>query len=189
MNILPKIQGLLRDLAAMVEAANVCDKAYADGTGHPDWHSPFTAGGDPVLVGMNIAGPQAVVAGIQIIAILRGAETLEGVDKRSLTVLRNIVAGAISRVERKILHILANNTWNSQQPLIPVKMVDDGKGGLKKKRCAQVNDAAALPLIFLGKMNVFTCLEADAEKAAEIPKDWHQIKAAASWFLDKLQVA
>lgn len=108
MNFLEKI---LSDQDELVECANVCAKAYANGVGHPEWYKSFDDT-DIEKVAQNLAGLQAVNSGISIIASLREVN----VEKDFFSILSDIVKGNISEIERGILLRLANCAWGAGQP-------------------------------------------------------------------------
>ena len=160
MSTLQQIQEVLGNLNNLIEVANYCDKAYAEGTGNPDWHSPF--GSDqPEKVAQNIAGLQAVVSGIGVIATMRGADSPAEVDAKTCEVLSDIVDGRLSAQEHSIVLRLANAAWGAGQPF----RTDKG------------------PLGRATRLNVFDLLD-----PAEVAKDYHQIKAAAAWLQGMLGV-
>lgn len=158
MKILPAILAVFGDTEAMVQGANVCDKAYACGTGNPGWYTPFTSD-TPERVAQNVAGIQTVVSGIGVLAGLRGAKTPEEVDEMALAVLNDIARNDLSDLERDIMHRLANCAWGAGQAF----RTDKG------------------PLGRMKNMNVFDLLDAD-----DVEKDLHQFTAAAKWLLEKL---
>ena len=143
----------------MIEGANVCDRAYAYGTGNPDWYSPFTEE-KAEKVAQNVAGIQAVVSGMGAIATLRGAKTPEQVDSLAVQVIVDIANNDLTETERNIMLRLANCAWGAGQAF----RTDKG------------------PLGRMKGMNVFDLLD-----AGEVAKDLHQITAAATWLLEKIK--
>ena len=148
MKTLEKIKAVLENTTLMVEAANSCDKAYAVGTGNPDWYAPFGIE-KPEAIAINVAGVQAVVSGIGILAVLRGAGN---VDDSVIEILDDIINDNLSKTEMSIMLRLANCAWGAGQAF------RSDKG----------------PLGRMSNMNVFDLLPEE-----EVAKDYHQIKAAA----------
>jgi hypothetical protein len=161
MSTLQRIQEMFGNLDNLVEVANRCDKAYAEGTGNPDWHAPFGTD-QPEQVAQNIAGLQAVASGIGVIATMRGATSPADVDAKACEVLSDIVNGRLSAQEHSVVLRLANTAWGAGQPF----RTDKG------------------PLGRATRLNMFDLLD-----PAEVSKDYHQIKAAATWLQEKLGVS
>jgi hypothetical protein len=151
---LERMQAIIRDRDNLIEIANRCDRAYAEGTGNPDWYTPFGEE-QSEKVAQNSAGPQAVMAGVGIIALLRGVSLgLSGPQ-----IMLDIVNGDLDEREMMILLRLANCAWGAGQPF----RTDKG------------------PLGRAGAMNMFDLLDHE-----EVEKDYHQVRAAAQFFLEKL---
>lgn len=106
-----KLASIITNLDNQVAVANACDKAYAVGTGNPDWYAPFTAE-KPEKVAVNLPGLLAVNTGVGIIAVMRGIP----IEGNVLLILQEIVNGTITDVERSVLHRLANLGWAVCQP-------------------------------------------------------------------------
>lgn len=156
MENLNAMMAVLGNKATLINIANACDKAYAVGTGNPDWYSPYGEE-KPEMVARNVAGLQAVVTGIGVIAVLRGITTVEEMDQQVIPILDDIVNDKVNDVEKNILHRLANCSWGAGQGFI---------GGQLER---------------LTRMNVFDLLD-----QVEVAKDWHQILAAATCLLDEI---
>ena len=106
-NFLNQLQNILQDPNFQLQVANACSKAYAEGVGHPEWHSDF-GGEDQQMIAQNLAGPLAVNTGISVIALLR--------EEEHKKVLEDIANGNVSEDEKNILLRLANLSWAAQQP-------------------------------------------------------------------------
>ncbi len=156
MKNLQALLAVLGNRENLVEVANVCDAAYANGTGGQ--HTPFDADKSET-VAQNLAGLQAVVSGVGIVATLRGAKSSDEVDAQAQVVLSDIATDRLSPTERSVVLRVANATWGAGQPF------RTDKGGLGRAT----------------RMNVFDLLD-----QAEVDKDYHQIKGAANWLLQKV---
>lgn len=154
---LARLSSIVKSLGHQLAMANACDKAYADGIGNPDLYEPYGAE-KPEKVAQNMAGPLAVNSAVGVLATMRGLPTEGNVTM----ILRDIVNGNVSEIERSILHRLANATWAAGQPF------RSDKG----------------PLGRAAGVNVFDLLD-----QAEVAKDWHQIHAAASYLLTEMDKA
>lgn len=158
MEALEKIAAVLKDKNWLIEVANACDKAYSEGTGNPTWYTPYGEE-KPEKVAQNMAGLQAVISGISIIAKVRGAENAKEIDEMALDILTEIVENTVSDLEKNVLLGLANCAWGAGQPF------RTDKGVLGR----------------LTGLNVFDLLD-----AAEVAKDFHQIQAAADKLYEKV---
>ena len=108
--MLEKIQDLLCNLDNLVEVANSCDRAYAEGTGNPSWYAPFGAE-NPQKVAQNLAGLQAVISGIGLINFnIRNQD-----ESKVMDVLKDIAGDNLSTVEKEIMLRLANCSWGAGQ--------------------------------------------------------------------------
>lgn len=159
MNNLKRIDALLKDPAGLIEVANLCDEAYANGIGHPEYHKTFGKE-NPEMVAQNVAGLQAVISGIGTTALLRGAENIAEIDSMVVKILNDIVKGGLSDIEKSAMLRFANCSWGAGQSF----RTDKG------------------PLGRMTKMNVFDLLD-----PIEVEKDLHQVKAAAKWLLKKIE--
>jgi len=112
MTVLNKLLAVISNTENQIKIANVCDQAYAEGTGNPTWYAQFGAE-KPEHVGINLAAQAAVVSGVSILALIRGINLEENLT----AILGEIAENKVSKVERGILLRLANATWNAQQPL------------------------------------------------------------------------
>lgn len=113
MNAFQKISALFQSVAASVAAANVLDKAYADGVGQPDYHQPFTAESNPQMVAMNVAGLYAADTAANVLTMNAVGNADEEVYKESL---ERIVNNDLDHEERYIVKNLANLAWRAGQP-------------------------------------------------------------------------
>ena len=164
MNYLEIIASFFKDPEFVIAIANACDKAYAEGTGNPDWYSPF--GSDkPEKVAQNLAAFVAINSAISIIAmriISRHPfpEDCRSVSEMAPQIIRNICSDNLDEFEKGLLLRLANCSWNAGQPFRAI---------------------GSAPLSKVGNMNMFDLLP-----QSEVDKDWHQIRAAALFLRDKL---
>ena len=110
MKLFLKIEALLQNDKAMLEVANQCDKAYAKGVGHPDWHKPFKLS-DTIKMAQNMAGLQAVITTVSIVAEIRGLDT----ESHFIAILREMAEQSLNEIETKIALRLANATWGAGQ--------------------------------------------------------------------------
>ena len=104
-----RVLDITSSLENLVEVANVCDKAYCDGTGTT--HVPFDAT-NPEKVAQNIAGLQAVMAGIGILF----HNYPNGFFISTKEVLEVIAEGGLDDDEKEIMLRIANATWGAGQP-------------------------------------------------------------------------
>jgi hypothetical protein len=105
------LSAIIKDRRHQVAMANACDKAYAVGTGNPDWYSPYGEE-KPEKVAQNLAGPLAVNSAVGIIAQMRNLPT----DGNVVSILQDIVSDNVSDLERTVLYRVANATWAAGQP-------------------------------------------------------------------------
>jgi hypothetical protein len=108
---LSRLSDLIKSSTHQLALANMCDKAYAVGTGNPDWYTPFGADKSE-MVAQNMAGPLAVNSAIGIIATLRQLPT----EGNVVEILGDIAKGNVTETERNVLHRVANATWAAGQP-------------------------------------------------------------------------
>jgi len=108
---------------------------------------------------MNVAGVQAVVTGIGVIALMCGAGEAELVDKMTIDILDEIVEEKLNNTEKSVMLRLANCAWGAGQSF----RTDKG------------------PLGCMTNMNIFDMLLPE-----EVAKDMNQIMAAAKFILKKL---
>lgn len=94
----------------MVEVANRCDRAYAKGVGHPEWHKAFGLS-DTDKVAQNLAGLQAAITTVSIIADLRNLDT----ESNFIAILQEMAEESLNEVETRIALRLANATWGANQ--------------------------------------------------------------------------
>lgn len=106
--VFEKVLAILGSVGNLVEVANRCDKAYAEGAGHPDWYSPYGTE-KPEKVAQNLAGLQAVISGVGVIGCVRSERaTFE-------EVLGDVADDKLTTSERSIMLRLANATWGAGQ--------------------------------------------------------------------------
>ena len=163
MNYLEQIKAIFSNMDAVIELANACDKAYAVGTGNPDWYSPYGIEKSEKIA-QNLAAICAVNTGISIIALRhisrRDDEAGPSVSEMAPQIIRNICSDHLDEFEKGLLLRLANCSWNAGQPF---------------------RDISSNSLSRIKSMNMFDLLD-----QAEVEKDWHQIKAAALFLREKL---
>ena len=100
-----RVLAIINNLENLVEVANVCDKAYCEGTGYI--HNPFGVD-NPNMVAQNIAGLQAVLTTISILA------SWNSEDPES--VLQRITDDQLEGYEEGIAFRTANCAWGAGQP-------------------------------------------------------------------------
>ena len=155
--VFARIAEILSNLDLMIEGANICDEAYAEGVGQPEWHVPFGID-KPETVAQNVAGIQAVISSIGAIHVMRG-----------------FVPGAHSEMTLKILVDIANSDLSPNERSIVLRMANCAWGAGQSFRTDKG------PLGRLTRMNVFDLLPEE-----EIEKDMIQVRAAAKWLLSKM---
>ncbi len=115
--VFEKISNLFQSTEQAVLIANRMDKAYAEGTGHPDWHAPFGLD-SPQKVAQNLAGLYAADTFSHLVAYLRhGVVTESGY----LEALELLVSGDLWVSGKYIAKNLANLAWRSGQPFLVEK--------------------------------------------------------------------
>ena len=110
-NFAAKMECIIRDRQNLIEVANRCDKAYAEGVGHPEWYTPFGEE-QPEKVAQNYAGAQAVMSGVGAICHLRRGK----LDKIGLKILWQIINNKLKPEEHDLLLRFSNATWGAGQP-------------------------------------------------------------------------
>jgi hypothetical protein len=104
-----QIQAIIRNPDYLIEGANRCAKAYAEGT--PYGYTPFGTE-SPELVAQNFAGIQAVVSGVGIICSI----SQKDLESHGTACLLMIANGTCGKPIKDLLHRLANATWGAGQP-------------------------------------------------------------------------
>jgi len=158
---LEKIKEILKDKSLLIELANVCDKAYSEGVGKPEWYSPFGEE-SPEKIARNIAALQAVITGV---GIINHASLNSNLEKNFLVILQ-----AITRINTPLQSLSANNI----DLLLRLANACWGAGELFR------TDRGTLGR--LTNLNIFDLLP---EK--EVEKDLIQILATAKWLIKQLK--
>lgn len=160
-----RVSVIFQNVDLTVEVANLLDKAYAEGTGNPDWHSPFDASA-PEKVAMNSAGLYAADTAANMLAMMSSGEVTEESYVQALTelaVLGNPEAQPqVSDPKVFVALNAANLAWRAGQPF---------------------RDIGSKPLNRIGRsVNAqWTTLD-----KSEVAKDLIQVTTAARWLLAQL---
>lgn len=112
-NVFQKVTAFFQSIDQAVPAANRLDKAYADGVGHPEYHTPFDATSNPQMVAMNLAGIYAADTFGNMMSLYYGEEADEDAYVQAL---QDLEAGAITEDVKSIAKNLANLEWRAGQP-------------------------------------------------------------------------
>ena len=107
-----KVSNLFQSPKEMVRVANAMDKAYADGVGKPEWHTPFTIE-NAETVACNLAGLYSADTSANMLMALR---KLECNEENYVLMLKDIIADNISETETYIIANVANVAWRTCQP-------------------------------------------------------------------------
>ena len=118
-NMFEKVSQLFRSIDSTVIAANILDKAYADGVGKPEYHTPFGAD-NPEKVAMAIAGLYAADTAANLLAMMeRGllpdGSVFSGSYYKALCRLAHN-SDDLSPGEVYIVMNAANLSWRTGQP-------------------------------------------------------------------------
>lgn len=112
-NVYQSVTKLFQSVEAAVAVANRLDKAYAEGVGHPEYHTPFDVTNSQ-MVAMNLAGLYAADTYANLFVI--GCSDTGSAEDEYITVLETLAAGDLSRAEKQFAKNLTNLAWRSGQP-------------------------------------------------------------------------
>jgi len=117
MKLFEKISQLFQSTDVAVQVANLLDKAYADGTGNPDWYAEF--GSDkPEQVAINLAGLYAADTAANLIARMRGVVDEDGYRNalKAVVEMGEMENPDFNRMEVFVALNCANLAWRAGQP-------------------------------------------------------------------------
>lgn len=112
MSVFNKITGIFRSKKIAVKAANILNRAYAEGTGNPDLYCQFDES-HPEKVAINVAGLYAADTAASIIALLRSEKDVE---KEYVKALEDIAQENLKNDEKLITNMCANLSWRAGVP-------------------------------------------------------------------------
>ena len=136
-DIYKKISNLFQSIEKSVLAANRLAKAYAEGTGNPDWYTPFDQT-EPQKVAMNLAGLYAADTAANVIAIMRAKQLKIKLDEKDyLNALKDIANNNLLPTETFVVQNLANLSWRAGQPF--GDLAEDPLGKIKRGVNTQFN--------------------------------------------------
>jgi hypothetical protein len=111
--VFEKVTALFQSIDEAIVVANKLDKAYADGTGHPEYHTKDFGLKDPQMIAMNLAGLYAADTAANLLCLTLYGQVTE---KLYVEALEALVAGDIDDTEAQIVKNLANLAWRAGQP-------------------------------------------------------------------------
>lgn len=114
-----RVAALFQSIGESVRVTNRLDEAYANGVGHPEYHTPFDLETNPQMVAMNLAGLYAADTCAHIIGQASGRAIRTGdmvTGGQYLDALQRISDGDLSNWEKYVAKNCANIAWRAGQP-------------------------------------------------------------------------